>query len=208
MDAGTTRIGIILLASLMILKRKRFTDDGGKTPSSPIFVPFMSQNGTLIRLMIVKVPKMDPEFERTYRDHYPKLFRIAAKMLQDPEGAKDVVQDVFTAYYFAMNNEKVIRDTKNWLVRSTINKGIDYKRKTARTVMMESPLPETSEQPLDEASDILNAIAHLNEKEQTLVVLYSEGYSYKEIAEMTGRNFTSIGKTLSRIMDKIKKRML
>ena len=151
---------------------------------------------------------MDPEFEKTYRSYYLKLFRIAAKMLQDTEGAKDVVQDVFTAYYFAMNNEKVIRDTKNWLVRSTINKGIDYKRKTARTVTMESTLPETNESPQDEASDILNAIAHLNEKEQTLVILYSEGYSYKEIAEMTGRNLPSIGKTLSRIMDKIKKHLL
>lgn len=168
----------------------------------------MSQNGLFIRLMIVKVPKMDPEFEKTYRDHYPKLFRIAAKMLQDPEGAKDVVQDVFTAYYFAMSNEKVIRDTKNWLVRSTINKGIDYKRKTAKTVTMEKPMCETGEQMLEEASDILNAIAHLNEKEQTLVVLYSEGYSYKEIAEMTGRNLPSIGKTLSRIMDKLKKHLL
>ena len=168
----------------------------------------MSQNGLFIRLMIVKIPKMDPEFEKTYRDHYPKLFRIAAKMLQDPEGAKDVVQDVFTAYYFAMSNEKVIRDTKNWLVRSTINKGIDYKRKTARTVTMEKPMCETGEQTLDEASDILNAITHLNEKEQTLVVLYSEGYSYKEIAEMTGRNLPSIGKTLSRIMDKLKKHLL
>ncbi len=151
---------------------------------------------------------MDPEFEKTYRDHYPKLSRIAAKLLQDPEGAKDVVQDVFTAYYFAMNNEKAIRDTKSWLVRCTINKAIDYKRKTARTVAMESPLPETDERQHDEASDILNAIAHLNEKEQTLIVLYSEGYSYKEIAEMTGRNFPSIGKTLSRILDKIKKHVL
>ena len=168
----------------------------------------MSQKGSLIRLVIVKAPKMDPEFEKTYRDYYPKLFRIAAKMLQDPEGAKDVVQDVFTAYYFAMSNEKVIRDTKNWLVRSTINKGIDYKRKTARTVTMEKPICETGEQTLDEASDILNAITHLNEKEQTLVVLYSEGYSYKEIAEMTGRNLPSIGKTLSRIMEKIKKHLL
>ena len=168
----------------------------------------MSQNGLFIRLMIVKVPKMDPVFEKTYRDHYSKLFRIATKMLQDPEVAKDVVQDVFTAYYFAMSNEKVIRDTKNWLVRSTINKGIDYKRKAARTVTMEKPLPETGEQTLDEASNILNAIAHLNEKEQTLVVLYSEGYSYKEIAEMTGRNLPSIGKTLSRIMEKIKKHLL
>jgi RNA polymerase sigma-70 factor (ECF subfamily) len=73
---------------------------------------------------------------------------------------------------------------------------------------MESTLPETNESPQDEASDILNAIAHLNEKEQTLVILYSEGYSYKEIAEMTGRNLPSIGKTLSRIMDKIKKHLL
>ena len=151
---------------------------------------------------------MDPVFEKTYRDYYPKLSRITAKLLQDPEGAKDVVQDVFTAYYFAMSNEKVIRDTKNWLVRSTINKGIDYKRKTARTVTMEKPMCETGEQTLDEASDILNAITHLNEKEQTLVVLYSEGYSYKEIAEMTGRNLPSIGKTLSRIMEKIKKHLL
>lgn len=129
-------------------------------------------------------------------------------MLQDPDSAKDVVQDVFTAYYFAMNNEKVIHDTKNWLVRSTINRGIDYKRKMARTVTMESPLPETNERSNEEASDILNAIDHLSEKEQTLVILYSEGYSYKEMAEMTRRNDHSIGKTLSRILDKIKKQLL
>ena len=151
---------------------------------------------------------MDPEFEKTYQSYYPKLFRIAAKMLKATEDAKDVVQDVFTAYYFAMNNEKVIRDTKNWLIRSTINKGIDYKRKMTRTITMESPLSDTIESPYDEASDILNAIDHLNEKEQTLVVLYSEGYSYKEIAEITGRNYYSIGKTLSRILDKIKKHVL
>ena len=151
---------------------------------------------------------MYPEFEKTYRSYYPKLFRIAAKMLKATEDAKDVIQDVFAAYYFAMNNEKIIRDTKNWLIRSTINKGIDYKRKTARIVTMESPLPDTNENFHDEASDILNAIDHLNEKEQTLVVLYSEGYSYKEIAEITGRNCHSIGKTLSRILDKIKKHIL
>lgn len=168
----------------------------------------MSQNGSFKRLVNVKAPKMDPEFEKTYRSYYPKLFRIATKMLQDPESAKDVVQDVFTAYYFAMNNEKVIRDTKNWLVRSTINKGIDYKRKTARTVAMESPQPESDETPNDETSDILNTIDHLSEKEQMLVVLYSEGYSYKEIAEMTGRNLHSVGKTLSRTLDKIKKHLL
>ena len=168
----------------------------------------MSQKGSFKRLVIVKDPKMDPAFENTYRSYYPKLFRIAAKILQDPEDAKDVVQEVFTAYYFAINNEKIIRDTKNWLLRCTVNKGIDYKRKTTRTVTMENPLPETNESSHDEVSDILNAIEHLSQKEQELVVLYSEGYSYKEIAEITERNYHSIGKTLSRILDKIKKHVL
>ena len=168
----------------------------------------MSQNGSFKRLVIVKDPKMDPAFENTYRSYYPKLFRIAAKILQDPEDAKDVVQEVFTAYYFAMNNEKVICDTKNWLLRCTVNKGIDYKRKMTRTVIMENPLPETNESFHEEFSDILNAIEYLSQKEQELVVLYSEGYSYKEIAEITERNYHSIGKTLSRILDKIKKHVL
>ena len=163
---------------------------------------------TIIYVLLVKVPQMDPEFEKTYQIYYPKLFRIASKILKATEDANDVVQDVFTAYYFAMNNEKVIRDTKNWLIRSTINKGIDYKRKMARTITMESPLPDTNDISQDESSDILNAVDLLNEKEQTLVVLYSEGYSYKEIAEITGRNCHSIGKTLSRILDKIKKHVL
>ena len=65
---------------------------------------------------------MNSEFETLYRAYYPKLFRIAAKMQQDTEGAKDVLQDVFTSLYFAVDNKKVIKDLKNWLIRSTINK--------------------------------------------------------------------------------------
>ena len=71
---------------------------------------------------------MESEFEKTYRNFYPKLFRIAAKLLQDSEGAKDVVQDVFTAYYYALQGKKSINEVEKWLVRSTINKGVDYRR--------------------------------------------------------------------------------
>ena len=36
-----------------------------------------------------------------------------------------------------------------------------------------------------------------------LVVLYSEGLSYKEIAKASGVRFSSIGKMLSRILKKL-----
>ena len=151
---------------------------------------------------------MESEFEKTYRNFYPKLFRIAAKLLQDSEGAKDVVQDVFTAYYYALQGKKSINEVEKWLVRSTINKGVDYKRKNARLVVLEDM--QTNENIVEnqnDASEILNVVERLGKKEKTMVVLYSEGYSYKEIAEITGRNFNSVGKTLSRIMEKIKKQL-
>jgi len=43
----------------------------------------------------------------------------------------------------------------------------------------------------------------LKPDERFLVVLYSEGLSYKEMAEVTEIKFTSVGKTLSRILKKI-----
>lgn len=151
---------------------------------------------------------MNSEFDATYRNFYPRLFRIATKMLQDSEGAKDVVQDVFTAYYFAMNDKKVINNTKNWLIRSTINKGVDYKRKNSKNVRTDDVLQNINNISTENQSDttsILNLVETLNAKEKSVVVLYSEGYSYKEMAEITGIKFNSIGKTLERIIDKLKK---
>ena len=151
---------------------------------------------------------MESEFEKTYRNFYPKLFRIAAKLLQDSEGAKDVVQDVFTSYFHVVQDRKTINDLEKWLVRSTINKGVDYKRKNARLVVLEDmKTNENIVENQNDASEILNVVERLGKKEKTMVVLYSEGYSYKEIAEITGRNFNSVGKTLSRIMEKIKKQL-
>ena len=151
---------------------------------------------------------MESEFEKTYRNFYPKLFRIAAKLLQDSEGAKDVVQDVFTSYFHVVQDKKTINDLEKWLVRSTINKGVDYKRKNARLVVLEDmKTNENIVENQNDASEILNVVERLGKKEKTMVVLYSEGYSYKEIAEITGRKFNSVGKTLSRIMEKIKKQL-
>ena len=151
---------------------------------------------------------MESEFEKTYRNFYPKLFRIAAKLLQDSEGAKDIVQDVFTSYFHVVQDKKTINDLEKWLVRSTINKGVDYKRKNARLVVLEDmKTNENIVENQNDASEILNVVERLGKKEKTMVVLYSEGYSYKEIAEITGRKFNSVGKTLSRIMEKIKKQL-
>ena len=152
---------------------------------------------------------MNSEFELTYRSNYQRLFRIAAKMLRDNDAARDVVHDVFMAYYFVLNDKKVIKDEKNWLIRCTINKGVDFLRKNKKIVSDETAAKsDNASQTVDSQLDLMslsNLISKLEAKDQSLVVLYSEGYSYKEIAEITGTNFNSVGKTLSRILEKLRR---
>ena len=152
---------------------------------------------------------MNSEFELTYRSNYQRLFRIATKMLRDNDAARDVVHDVFMAYYFVLDDKKVIKDEKNWLIRCTINKGVDFLRKNKKIVSDETVAKENiTSQNIDNQLDVISIsslISKLDPKEQSLVVLYSEGYSYKEIAEITGINFNSVGKTLSRILEKLRK---
>ena len=130
-------------------------------------------------------------------------------MLRDTDAARDVVHDVFMAYYFVLNDKKVIKDTKNWLIRCTINKGVDFLRKNKKIVSDGNIVKENNAiQSIDNQLDLIsisNLISKLDAKDQSLVVLYSEGYSYKEIAEITGINFNSVGKTLSRILEKLRR---
>ena len=152
---------------------------------------------------------MNSDFEIAYKSNYQRLFRIAAKMLRDSDAARDVVHDVFMAYYFVLDDQKVIKDAKNWLIRCTINKGVDFLRKNKRIISDETATKQNStSQTIDNQLDLIsisNLISKLDAKEQSLVVLYSEGYSYKEIAEITNMNFNSVGKTLSRILEKLRR---
>ena len=130
-------------------------------------------------------------------------------MLRDTDAARDVVHDVFMAYYFVLDNRKVVNDSKNWLIRCTINKGVDFLRKNKKIISDETVGKSENElQIIDSQIDLMslsNLISRLDAKDKSLVVLYSEGYSYKEIAEITGMNFNSCGKTLSRILEKLRR---
>jgi len=50
---------------------------------------------------------------------------------------------------------------------------------------------------------ILIAFSKLKPEEKLLATVYSEGLSYKEISEVTGIKFSSVGKTLSRTLKKM-----
>jgi RNA polymerase sigma-70 factor (ECF subfamily) len=146
-------------------------------------------------------------FEEIYDRNYRRMFCVAQKMVGDRDNASDIVQEVFIYLFSVLNNGIVIIHVNTWLYRATINKSIDFLRKQKRFQNLESVKNYITDDEIIEKQEttaaINSAISKLKEKEKVLIVLYSQGLTYKEITEVTGIRFSSIGKMLSRTLEKL-----
>ena len=139
------------------------------------------------------------------------MFCVARKMIFDEDAVRDILQDVFVYFFEKQKVKHEIRQPKNWLIRATINKCVDYsnQRKKNQTLDMMDTLHMT-ENPFEKMETevmIRKALSNLKPQERILAVLYSEGFSYKEMAELTDIKFSSIGKMLSRTLGKLKEQL-
>jgi len=147
-------------------------------------------------------------FESTYKENYSKVFSIARRMVNDGDFADDIVQEVFVSYFEKLQDGHVIYHPQNWLIRITINKCIDFLKQMKKR----TPLSEVSELAAEDESFeiqqtdavLRQAISELKPVEMKLIILYSEGYSYKDMSQIANIKFSSVGKTLSRILHKLK----
>lgn len=149
-------------------------------------------------------------FRELYKQHYRDLHRIAQKMLCH-DTANDILQDVFMDYYQKKQNGYKIGFPKSYLYRSTLNKCIDEQRKNkkfAGNIVLERAHDCQHDFEKQEAREcIQSCLAEMDIKDRKLVVLYSEGLSYKEMAVVTQIPLSSVGKTLSRALKKLEKEL-
>jgi RNA polymerase sigma-70 factor, ECF subfamily len=136
---------------------------------------------------------------------------VAKKMIFDGDEVSDIIQDIFVDYFTKLKKGEVIHNPKNWLYRATFNKCIDYLRRKKKFQRLDSSIDfETEGHHFDkyENNVVINlAISKLKEKEKELIILYSEGMTYKEISQVTQIHFFSIGKMISRTLKKLEKEL-
>lgn len=133
-------------------------------------------------------------------------------MVDDTETAADIVQEVFTGLYVGLHAEKTVFYINTWLYRATINQCLNVLNKVVRhqglETLTESPSEETTPEIEEQNQLVRQALNRMKPKERVLLVMYSEGCSYREIADATGIRFASVGKTLSRALEKMEKQLI
>lgn len=148
------------------------------------------------------------------------LYSIAYRLLGDHGEADDAVQQVFIRFFEKTGRLRRARALKTYLARSTTNECIDRLRRLKRrqTISLEglgaaetlaledAQTPQESIKRKEFAALIKWALAQLSEKQRKVVVLsFTEGLSYAEIAEVLGCEEVTVRTHLHRARKRLQK---
>ncbi|MDZ7738182.1 MAG: RNA polymerase sigma factor [Bacteroidales bacterium] len=128
------------------------------------------------------------EYNRTVEEYSDRIYRYVLKSMGEQERAKDVVQDCYEKLWVNINGIEAGK-AKAWLFTTAHNAMIDILRKEKKIIRAEMPAEDIHEQSYSDLNEILhNCLSKINESWRTVILLRDyEGYSYREIAEITGQ---------------------
>jgi len=127
------------------------------------------------------------EYNRAVDEYSDRIYRFILKSMNDTERSKDVVQDSYEKLWIHVNEIEFTK-AKAWLFSTAYNAMIDILRKEKRIIHTEIEL----DRPYNGGYSDLNEILHeclnkLPDYWRSVILLRDyEGYSYKEISNITG----------------------
>lgn len=147
-------------------------------------------------------------FELLYQANQRRVFSVAFNFFGgNHEMAEDVTQQVFLKIFNKIANFRGDAEFTTWIYRMTINACIDEQRKTRRFFSIESFFGEfrvkkTQDEKFEQrevSGEVQKAIGELKPKFRLPVLLkYSEGLSYEEIAKVLDCSIGTISSRLNR----------
>ena len=154
--------------------------------------------------------------ETIVSEHETALLRYAARLVNSPTAAQDVVQNVFIKLFRKWDgHSQPSAKLKSWLFRVTHNEAVDLIRRESRLKVLHEKhaeeqlaicpdgrnCPPSHE---EQKATVLSRLKRLHPREQQIVLLRLEqGLSYREIADITGRSEGNVGNILHHAVRKL-----
>lgn len=151
-----------------------------------------------------------------FHDHHQSLCRYLLRFTGDTDLAADAAQE---AYVKALERPPLTGYTKAWLYTVATNAAREAARTRQRRwrILTASPgrAPMGDAPPdahaLLEGEDrrrvVQDALLTLSENERTAILMMQEGFAQREIAEALGLSTGTVGKLLTRTIQKVAKRL-
>lgn len=151
-------------------------------------------------------------FDFFYRENFPRIFKYTYTMTGNHEEAEQLTQETFTKLFNYFLSNTHIRSRKALAYRIASNSCVDYLRRKRKTKEIMNRMNAVNSAQDDPSQKILKeqriniirkALLKLHPRDQKCLLLYQDGLTYSEIAEVMNIKKTSIGKILSRATEKL-----
>ncbi len=144
------------------------------------------------------------EAERLVNSYSDLILRLSYTYLKSVQDAEDICQTVFLKLLSVGKTFQSREHEKAWVVRTAINACKDELSAYRRRMVPLEDVPEAAA-PEPPQSDVLEAVMELPGKyREAIYLFYYEGYSVKEIGDLTGRSEAAVSAHLSRGRKKLR----
>jgi RNA polymerase sigma-70 factor, ECF subfamily len=150
----------------------------------------------------------------TYKD---KVFSIALRFSGDPATAMDIAQDTFVKLFSRIGDFRGDSSFETWIYRMVANSCMDLRRRSWRLVPLIDEVAGRLRESRDCLTDLMrtqmgervhSAVERLSPDLRMVVVLrYTEGLAYEEIAEVLGCSTGTVASRLNRAHKKLERRL-
>jgi len=169
-------------------------------------------------------------FDKLVLNHKDRLFNLCYRILGDYEEANDSAQETFIKVYRGLKKFRFESGFSTWLYRIAVNtcknklKSSAYRQKSkmvpldnpvlanrsqpSREIQDESPSPAMELEKKERMRVIQEAIDALSPEQKQVVTLRDiEGFSYEEVAEITGFNLGTVKSRIARARQDLRKKL-
>jgi RNA polymerase sigma-70 factor, ECF subfamily len=157
-------------------------------------------------------------FRALFEAHKDKVYSIALRYSGDPSTAMDVAQETFLKLMSSIGQFRGDASFESWLYRLVVNCCMDQQRRKRRliplvddllslfTVRRESVLHELLR--TEKEKQVQDVVAKLSPEHRMVVVLrYTEGLSYEDIADILGCSRGTVASRLNRAHKVLERRL-
>ena len=156
-------------------------------------------------------------FRALFELHKDRVFSIALRFSGDRAVAMDIAQDTFLKLFSSIRDFRGEAGFETWLYRLVVNSCLDHKRRSWRLIPIADELMSVLTGPSDSLREVLReelrgrvraAVERLSPDLRMVIVLrYTEGLSYDEIAAILGCSGGTVASRLNRAHKALERRL-
>lgn len=164
----------------------------------------------------MNLPTLEDRFVALIRDHKKLIYKACHSYTTTKDDFKDLEQEIIVQLWKAFPRYNPAYKLSTWMYKIALNTAISFYRKEKRrphhdrleghiVEMIADPASEQDAEGEQHIQALHGFIQNLGEMNKALMLLYLDGNSYAEIADVLGISETNVATKISRIKIMLKK---